>query len=314
MTKHDLDTKNIFLIMPDDMVKKYRRRLLQEGFICKAVDSGFYALTMLEREKPNLIIATEDIEDLEIHDLIEIIDDDPDLVETRIIVLSENLDAHNNDRCVTLDRESDFETILTTVHQLLSVETSAEASVKTEEITEVVPEGTTESASHFNDQNVEETTNEITIDETLADGDNIVSGDTIVTNNPVNQHSSSADIRFDTSDAQISGELATNQLEELIKTFAMGSRGLLIVRAAKADGRLLLAHDRLLKAEYNNTEGQEAFNELLYDVLSEPKISYFFKRYETEATSQVSKSKGVDLSYLLKISDDLIKTRFDRTI
>ena len=35
------------------------------------MDSGFYALTMLEREKPSLIIATEDIEDLEIHDLLE---------------------------------------------------------------------------------------------------------------------------------------------------------------------------------------------------------------------------------------------------
>ena len=87
----------------------------------------------------------------------------------------------------------------------------------------------------------------------------------------------------------------------------MGSRGLLIVRTAKSDGRLLLEHGRLLKAEYDNSQGQEAFNALLRNALSEHKVSYFFKRYDNASSSKGSTGKGVALSYLLKVSGDLVK-------
>ncbi len=305
--------------MPEDMVKKYRRRFLQEGFICKAVDSGFYALTMLEREKPNLIIATEDIEDLEIYDLLEIIDSDPDLSETHIIVLSENLDSHSNKRCMTLSRNSDFEAVLATAYQLLNVRVEVAA--------DNIPINADDSVSLFNDV-IEEKAN----DDTFANTATLTEDDASATANGKQNHLDNktesvefgtgsfevgddnqisnhipASIRYDTSDAQITGELATDQLVELIKTFAMGSRGLLIVRTPKADGRLLLEHDRLLKAEFNNTAGQEAFNALLQNVFLEDRVSYFFKRYDNALSSSASKGKGVALSYLLKISEDFVK-------
>lgn len=326
MTELNPDTKNVYLIMPDDMVKKYRRRFLKEGFICKAVDSGFYALTMLEREKPSLIIATEDIEDLEIYDLLEIIDSDPDLSETHIIVLSENLEPHANRRCMTLSRDSDFEAILATAYQLLTIDVEA-----TEDM---IPVDATDSVSLFNvgddssDQVDEKQTNNIILDDTRVNDsgldvfkqqpntlsainsiedqlgtDNFDSLDTFE-DDPISRHRP-ADVRYDTSDAQITGELATDQLLELIKTFAMGARGLLIVRTAKADGRLLLEHDRLLKAEYNNIAGQDAFNALISNALSEDRVSYFFKRYDNTTVGKASQGKGVALSYLMKVFGQL---------
>ena len=306
--------------MPDDMVKKYRRRFLQEGFICKAVDSGFYALTMLEREKPSLIIATEDIEDLEIYDLLEIIDSDPDLSATHIIVLSDNLEPHTNRRCMTLNRESEFEDVLSTAYQLLNI--------RVDEANDMIPIASTDTVSLFQNTADAKLTNDISLDATSVDGNNSISANTPVVGNIENQFEGadfstdgidkdfdaqagayqSADSRYDTSDAQISGELASDQLVELIKTFAMGSRGLLIVRTSKRDGRLLLEHDRLLKAEYDNSEGQGAFNALLYNVLNEDRVSYFFKRYDNTSATNGSRGKGVALSYLLKVSGEFVKS------
>ena len=323
MTKDDLNTKNIFLIMPDDMVKKYRRRFLQEGFICKAVDSGFYALTMLEREKPSLIIATEDIEDLEIYDLLEIIDSDPDLSSTHIIVLSDDLEPHTNRRCMALSRESQFEDVLSTAYQLLNI--------RVDEVSDTIPIANSDTASLFHNTDDTKLTNDIILEDTSVDENSSISAntdDTATVDTIENQYEGagfgaknidekydsqvgvyqSADLRYDTNDAQITGELASDQLVELIKTFAMGSRGLLIVRTSKKDGRLLLEHDRLLKAEYDNSEGQEAFNALLYNVLSEDRVSYFFKRYDNTSSTNAGRGKGVALSYLLKVSGEFVKS------
>lgn len=324
--------------MPEDMVKKYRRRFLQEGFICKAVDSGFYALTMLEREKPSLIIATEDIEDLEIHDLLEIIDSDSDLSDTRIIVLSKNMDKQSNERCMTLSIDSTFEAILATAYQLIGIHT--------EEALEAMPIDTADSVNLFNEQIEEKLTNNIIVDDEPSEDSSDNTGDssskitigragaalkstspentnpesaTLTANvekqnqsislgNHATSGSTPADVRYDTSDAQITGEVASDQLVELINTFAMGSRGLLIVRTAKADGRLLLEQSRLLKAEYDGSQGQEAFNGLLYNAMNAERVSYFFKRYDNASSSKGSTGKGVALSYLLKVSGDLIKS------
>jgi len=158
--------------------------------------------------------------------------------------------------------------------------------------------------------NIEKQIEEASFDDTLQAIDDNQSGsntetvknqDTIYDNMP-------ADIRYDTSDAQITGELATDQLIDLIKTFSMGSRGLLIIRTTKADGRLLLEQERLLKAEYNYAVGKEAFDALLYDALKEHKASYFFKRYGNASSSNGSKGKGVALSYLLKKTENLVES------
>lgn len=353
MTEQKQIVKSILLIMPEAMVKKYRRLFLHEGFICKAVDSGFYALTMLEREKPSLIIATEDIEDLEVHDLLEIIEIDPDLSGTSIIVLSENVDAESNDRCMSLSRDSEFKDILATANDLLEkngsfvLEEVLEKDNKAEEVEEPVQVGrysatrsdsdaSTIDEAIIDDDNDEKQTNDIIVDEISGDvllstatpdsnletkislGDtensdvesslNVASLNAGDLNDIQDNTQTPADIRYDVSDAQISGDLATDQLIELIKTFAMGSRGLLIVRTSKADGRLLLEQNRLLKAEYNFNQGKHAFDALLYDALNEHKVSYYFKRYDTASSNKGSNGKGVALNYLFKTSRYLVET------
>lgn len=334
MTKQTEVVQKILLIMPDDMVSKYKRRFLHEGFICKAVDNGFYALTMLEREKPSLIIATEDIEDLELEDLLEVIEIDPDLAATRMIVLSEDLNTLNSERCQTISKDSSFEDALATANQLLNRE--AEGTIADSDI-----EGVSlfdDLAENLTSENTDELASENSVDElediSLSDDTNVTPVTPIAPNHSVATNSIEnqikdvsfdddnetignvdtigddvpADTRYDTSDAQITGELATDQLIDLIKTFSMGSRGLLIIRTSKADGRLLLEQERLLKAEYNYAAGKEAFDALLYDALNEPKASYFFKRYDNASSNNGSKGKGVALSYLLKNTGNLVES------
>lgn len=99
--------------MPAD---ERRQRLAAElelaGFHCRLVSSGLYALTMLERQQPTLVICGSSLDDMQGAELLEIVRSDDHLREVGFILLSDRLNsgdvapASATERDVQLDAAS----------------------------------------------------------------------------------------------------------------------------------------------------------------------------------------------------------------
>jgi CheY-like chemotaxis protein len=64
--------------------------LTRAGLYTQHAPSGLYALTMLERERPDLIVSKEDLGDMTGHELLEIIREDGSTTDTVFVLLADN--------------------------------------------------------------------------------------------------------------------------------------------------------------------------------------------------------------------------------
>jgi CheY-like chemotaxis protein len=64
--------------------------LTRAGLYTQHAPSGLYALTMLERERPDLIVSKEDLGDMTGHELLEIVREDGSTNDTVFVLLAEN--------------------------------------------------------------------------------------------------------------------------------------------------------------------------------------------------------------------------------
>jgi CheY-like chemotaxis protein len=64
--------------------------LTRAGLYTQHAPSGLYALTMLERERPDLIVSKEDLGDMSGHELLEIVREDGSTNDTVFVLLAEN--------------------------------------------------------------------------------------------------------------------------------------------------------------------------------------------------------------------------------
>ena len=68
--------------------------LTRAGLYTQHAPSGLYALTMLERERPDLIVSKEDLGDMTGHELLEILREDASTNDTVFVLLAEIGRAH----------------------------------------------------------------------------------------------------------------------------------------------------------------------------------------------------------------------------
>jgi CheY-like chemotaxis protein len=64
--------------------------LTRAGLYTQHAPSGLYALTMLERERPDLIVSKEDLGDMTGHELLEIVREDASTTDTVFVLLADN--------------------------------------------------------------------------------------------------------------------------------------------------------------------------------------------------------------------------------
>jgi CheY-like chemotaxis protein len=64
--------------------------LTRAGLYTQHAPSGLYALTMLERERPDLIVSCEDLGDMTGHELLEIVREDGSTNDTVFVLLADN--------------------------------------------------------------------------------------------------------------------------------------------------------------------------------------------------------------------------------
>lgn len=132
--------------MPAD---ERRQRLAAElelaGFHCRLVSSGLYALTMLERQQPTLVICGSSLDDMQGAELLEIVRSDDHLREVGFILLTERRSdggdgapASATERDVQLDAASPVDAL---VRASLLLSDSASASQAFGELDNVLLSG-----------------------------------------------------------------------------------------------------------------------------------------------------------------------------
>ena len=109
----------VLVAMPAD---ERRQRLAAElelaGFHCRLVSSGLYALTMLERQQPTLVICGSSLDDMQGAELHDIVRSDEQLREVGFILLSERHGggdaplASASERDVRLDAASSIDALV----------------------------------------------------------------------------------------------------------------------------------------------------------------------------------------------------------
>jgi len=80
----------VLIVMPEQSrATKISHFLSTKGVTSELADGGFYALTMLERIKPDAIIVAQDVDDMSGFDVYDIVRSDEDLDSVRFILLDE---------------------------------------------------------------------------------------------------------------------------------------------------------------------------------------------------------------------------------
>ena len=88
------------------------------GISCQLADGGFYALTMLERDKPDAIISSYDVFDMSGSDFYEIVRSDESLAETAFILMGAEKAELSQVNDLTLDETSKPVEIVTALQDL----------------------------------------------------------------------------------------------------------------------------------------------------------------------------------------------------
>ncbi|CAN5845238.1 hypothetical protein BH24DEI2_BH24DEI2_14250 [soil metagenome] len=85
---------NVLIVIADPIRAAGLGKVLNnEGFTCQLAEGGFYALTMLERNRPDAIIASRDVLDMDGFDLYEIIRSDENLSKIAFVLLDDTVAA-----------------------------------------------------------------------------------------------------------------------------------------------------------------------------------------------------------------------------
>lgn len=84
----------VLLVMTDQhKAAELTKACAGEGLSCQLADGGFYALTMLERDKPDAIVSSFDVSDMSGLDFYSIVRSDDSLAQSAFILLDENAAA-----------------------------------------------------------------------------------------------------------------------------------------------------------------------------------------------------------------------------
>ena len=85
---------NVLIVVADPIRAAGLGKVLNnEGLTCQLAEGGFYALTMLERNRPDAIIASRDVLDMDGFDLYEIIRSDENLSKVAFVLLDDAVAA-----------------------------------------------------------------------------------------------------------------------------------------------------------------------------------------------------------------------------
>lgn len=97
------------------------------GISCQLADGGFYALTMLERDKPDAIVSSYDVFDMSGQDFYEIVRSDESLAQSSFILLDNSGDQLTEDHDLSLPSSSTANAI---VQALQNLEKAKQPSTK----------------------------------------------------------------------------------------------------------------------------------------------------------------------------------------
>jgi len=101
-----------------------------DGVSCQLADGGFYALTMLERDKPDAIVSSRDVLDMSGLDFYEIVRSDSSLDQTAFVLLDET--AHESlplPKDLAINTNASAAYILKTLKDLEEIEVPKKPSV-----------------------------------------------------------------------------------------------------------------------------------------------------------------------------------------
>lgn len=90
----------------------------QLGYACQVISGGLFALTLLERMKPEVVVSSSALDDMSGQDLYDIVRSDTSLDAVRFLLLDAGASVEQGD--ATLPAQSPVATVMQTIAQLVS--------------------------------------------------------------------------------------------------------------------------------------------------------------------------------------------------